>query len=203
MLSYKTSFRKTGFIVSSLLRGNHIRQMAALYAFRVKEVALENVKAGKEGLLRHKNVQTFLENWSPEFLTSIFLKSPMTSLSVSLADLNIEPLQNPQLKHISCSLCKDLLKRPVVLQCNHAYCSICLVGHSNTHIQGKLPECIECKAVIPPSENSLQSGVFLSQIMESVNVKLKCGCSTQLASSKSHICTMSTKDILNLTPTKE
>ena len=139
------------------------------------------------------------EKWSSELLTSVFFNSPSILTNVSLSKLNINTAENPQLQHIICSFCKDFLKRPVLLTCDHAYCSICLLSHLQ---EKKMPKCIVCENIILPSKNSVRPGTVLARLMESVCIVLKCGCSTQLAHCENHVCTISTSQILNLTPTK-
>ena len=124
------------------------------------------------------------KDWSNELLSKIFLTSPVTSLSLTLRDLDIKMEQNKHLHNIICCLCNDILKRPVVLNCGHVYCSRCLV----THLRSKRSMCVRCNSIIQPHEDSVRPGTIVNQLLETVNINLKCGCSTQLSAANSHQC---------------
>ena len=123
--------------------------------------------------------------WTDELLSSIYLKSPVTTMSLSLKSLDIDMETNKQLKNILCCFCKDIIRRPVILNCGDAYCSSCLVNH----LKSEAPAvCVSCHVGIPPSEDYVRPGLVLNRVVETVNVNLKCGCSVQISEIKTHHC---------------
>ena len=108
----------------------------------------------------------------------------MTNISLCLGELNLTVDENKHLENIMCCFCKDLLKRPVVLNCGHPYCSQCLV----THLRSNSPNCILCDTFIPSTEDSVRPGTVINKVIDTIHVKLNCGCSTQLSSAKGHEC---------------
>ena len=83
--------------------------------------------------------------WTPELLNSLYLLSPTDGLTSSISDLKLNLAANPAITEFICNICKDLLKRPLVLPCEHSFCGLCLTGHLS---KGE-KYCPTCQQVIP------------------------------------------------------
>ena len=152
---------------------------------------------GRKGRPPATKKATATNTWSDELISAVFLRSPIDTLSITLKDLNISMEENQHLQNILCSFCKDILKRPVILDCGHPYCASCLSSYLKTNSNES--KCSSCNSRIQPLEDSVRPGTVINKLIKTVNVNLKCGCSTQLASTSSHECPTNIK---SLSPSK-
>ena len=148
---------------------------------------------GRKGRPKTSTTPETAHFWSGELLNNIYLQSPTTNISHSLNELDLYLTNNTQLESVICKFCHDIIKRPVALDCcGHVFCAICLTEHR----KGKAHKtCINCNMEIEPSSTSVKPASILAKVLDSLSVKLNCGCIVQLASSKNHVCSISTNTI--------
>ena len=81
-----------------------------------------------------------------------------------LGSINVKDFSHNTLTDLCiCSICKDIIRRPVMLPCQHSFCLMCLVGK----YQGtSLVLCPQCK------EQSVPKDVKPSKIMEELLTRL-------------------------------
>ena len=66
---------------------------------------------------------------APDILNSIFLNSPTDIVTIILSNLNIDLKSNPVIdEEFICKICNDVVKRPLILPCDHSFCAFCLTN---------------------------------------------------------------------------
>ncbi len=64
-----------------------------------------------------------------------------------------------------CSVCLDLLKDPVTIQCGHSYCKSCITGYWDQEDQMRVYSCPQCKQTCSPRP-ALARNTMLAEVVE-------------------------------------
>ncbi|KAM8882060.1 tripartite motif-containing protein 16-like [Synchiropus picturatus] len=66
---------------------------------------------------------------------------------------------------LSCSICLDLLKDPVALNCGHSFCQVCVEGYWGSEGERNICQCPQCRRTFTPRP-LLQKNVMLAELVE-------------------------------------
>ncbi|XP_053716172.1 E3 ubiquitin/ISG15 ligase TRIM25-like [Synchiropus splendidus] len=66
---------------------------------------------------------------------------------------------------LSCSICLDLLKDPVTLNCGHSFCQVCVEGYWDSEGERNIYQCPQCRRTFT-SRPLLQKNVMLAELVE-------------------------------------
>ena len=173
---------------------------------RVKQKSKGGRPSKNRGSVGRSRNPTKVTSWeSAELPNSVYLSSPNEGICNSLKLMDIDLNLNPNLKHCICSICKDLMLKPLVVsQCDHSFCGLCLTNSLKTS-----PLCPECHVSIPVNDSAVRRGLFFSRLLNEAKVQCKCGSVVSIATYDDHKCVstpllpnITTGDIMQLSPSK-
>ncbi len=72
---------------------------------------------------------------------------------------------------LTCSVCLDLLKDPVTIQCGHSYCKSCITGCWDQEDQMRVYSCPQCRQTFSPRP-PLARNTMLTELVEKLKTKL-------------------------------
>ncbi len=77
---------------------------------------------------------------------------------------------------LMCSVCLDLLKDPVSIQCGHSYCKSCITGCWDQEDQMRVYSCPQCRQTFSPRP-ALARNTMLAELVEKLTkIKLPADC---------------------------
>uniref|UniRef100_A0A8C1QBB0 Tripartite motif-containing protein 16-like n=1 Tax=Cyprinus carpio TaxID=7962 RepID=A0A8C1QBB0_CYPCA len=88
-----------------------------------------------------------------------------------------------------CSVCLDLLKNPVTIQCGHSYCKICITGCWDQEDQKRVYSCPQCRQTFSPRP-ALARNTMLAEVVEKLKkTRLSADCDTGAGDVQCDFCT--------------
>ncbi|XP_016298432.1 E3 ubiquitin/ISG15 ligase TRIM25-like, partial [Sinocyclocheilus anshuiensis] len=88
-----------------------------------------------------------------------------------------------------CSLCLDLLKDPVTIQCGHSYCKICITGCWDQEDQMRVYSCPQCRQTFSPRP-ALARNTMMAEVVEKLKkTKLSVDCDAGAGNVQCDVCT--------------
>ncbi|KAI7790523.1 finTRIM family [Triplophysa rosa] len=94
-----------------------------------------------------------------------------------MAEASISVFQD----QFSCSICLDLLKDPVTINCGHSFCMSCITACWNQEDQKRVYSCPQCRQTFTPRP-ALGKNVILAEMVEKVK-------KTKLQTDRCDVCT--------------
>ncbi|XP_059402972.1 tripartite motif-containing protein 16-like [Carassius carassius] len=89
----------------------------------------------------------------------------------------------------SCSVCLDLLKDPVTIQCGHSYCNNCITGRWDQEDQKRVYSCPQCRQTFSPRP-ALSRNTMLAEVVEKLKKnKLPADCDAGDRDVQCDVCT--------------
>ncbi|XP_059364572.1 tripartite motif-containing protein 16-like [Carassius carassius] len=88
-----------------------------------------------------------------------------------------------------CSVCLDLLKDPVTIQCGHSYCKICITDCWDQEDQMGVYSCPQCRQTFSPRP-ALSRNTMLAEVVEKLKKsKLPADCDAEAGDVQCDVCT--------------
>ncbi|XP_016114690.1 tripartite motif-containing protein 16-like [Sinocyclocheilus grahami] len=88
-----------------------------------------------------------------------------------------------------CSVCLDLLKDPVTIQCGHSYCKSCITGCWDQEDQKRVYSCPQCRQTFSPRP-ALARNTMLAEVVEKLKkTKLSADCDAGAGDVQCDVCT--------------
>uniref|UniRef100_A0A8C2ANQ2 Tripartite motif-containing protein 16-like n=1 Tax=Cyprinus carpio TaxID=7962 RepID=A0A8C2ANQ2_CYPCA len=88
-----------------------------------------------------------------------------------------------------CSVCLDLLKDPVTIQCGHSYCKICITGFWDQEDQKRVYSCPQCRQTFRPRP-ALARNTMLAEVVEKLKkTRLSADCDAGAGDVQCDVCT--------------
>uniref|UniRef100_A0A8C1XJ41 E3 ubiquitin/ISG15 ligase TRIM25-like n=1 Tax=Cyprinus carpio TaxID=7962 RepID=A0A8C1XJ41_CYPCA len=88
-----------------------------------------------------------------------------------------------------CSVCLDLLKDPVTIQCGHSYCKSCITDCWDQEDQTRVYSCPQCRKTFSPRP-ALARNTMLAELVEKMkNTKLPADCDAGAGDVQCDVCT--------------
>ncbi|XP_073702948.1 E3 ubiquitin/ISG15 ligase TRIM25-like [Garra rufa] len=88
-----------------------------------------------------------------------------------------------------CSVCLDLLKDPVTIQCGHSYCKSCITEHWDQEDQMRDYSCPQCRQTFSPRP-ALATNTMLTEVVEKLmKTKLDADCDAGAGDVECNVCT--------------
>ncbi|KAF4117932.1 tripartite motif-containing protein 16-like [Onychostoma macrolepis] len=88
-----------------------------------------------------------------------------------------------------CSVCLDLLKDPVTIQCGHSYCKSCITGCWDQEDQMRVYSCPQCRQTFSPRP-ALARNTMLAEVVEKLKkTKLSADCDAGAGDVQCDVCT--------------
>lgn len=113
--------------------------------------------------------------WSREHSSNLLAATPPNKLSIKLDVVNMKSENNPQLEMCKCSLCQNIINRPVIIKtCEDCFCITCLLQY----VEGKNfsdLKCPECACTF--KEGDVQPSRTVEKLLQSLKLSCdrKCG----------------------------
>ncbi|KAM9424307.1 tripartite motif-containing protein 16-like [Pholidichthys leucotaenia] len=79
----------------------------------------------------------------------------------------------PESEKLSCSICQDLLKDPVTIQCGHSYCMNCIKTHWDGEEEKGIPSCPECRKTFIPRPDLMINILLAELVKEQMKIGLQ------------------------------
>nr|XP_043868349.1 tripartite motif-containing protein 16-like [Solea senegalensis] len=92
-----------------------------------------------------------------------------------------------QRENISCSICLDLLKKPVTLNCGHSFCKNCIKDHWDSEEEKRMYSCPQCRKIFIPRPE-LKKNTMLADLVEELK-------KTGLHAAPAHHCYAGAEDV--------
>ncbi|XP_016092362.1 tripartite motif-containing protein 16-like protein [Sinocyclocheilus grahami] len=90
---------------------------------------------------------------------------------------------------LMCSVCLDLLKDPVSIQCGHSYCKSCITGCWDQEDQKRVYSCPQCRQTFSPRP-ALARNTMLTDLVEKLKkTKLPADCDAGAGDVQCDVCT--------------
>ncbi|XP_073686761.1 tripartite motif-containing protein 16-like [Garra rufa] len=90
---------------------------------------------------------------------------------------------------LMCSVCLDLLKDPVSIQCGHSYCKSCITDCWNQEDQMRVYSCPQCRQTFSPRP-ALATNTMLAELVERLKkTKLPADCDAGAGDVQCDVCT--------------
>ncbi|XP_050987322.1 tripartite motif-containing protein 16 [Labeo rohita] len=87
-----------------------------------------------------------------------------------------------------CSVCQDLLKDPVTVQCGHSYCKSCITGCWNQKEQVRVYSCPQCRQIFSPRHASA-TNTMLALVVEKLKKTKLTDCDAGAGDVHCDVCT--------------
>ncbi|XP_059377197.1 tripartite motif-containing protein 16-like isoform X2 [Carassius carassius] len=88
-----------------------------------------------------------------------------------------------------CSVCLDLLKDPVTIQCGHSYCKICITDCWDQEDQKRVYSCPQCRQTFSPRP-ALSRNTMLAEVVEKLKkIRLSADCNAGAGDVQCDVCT--------------
>uniref|UniRef100_A0A672YRB9 RING-type domain-containing protein n=1 Tax=Sphaeramia orbicularis TaxID=375764 RepID=A0A672YRB9_9TELE len=88
-----------------------------------------------------------------------------------------------------CSVCLDLLTKPVTIPCGHSYCMNCIKAHWDGQDEKKLYSCPQCRQTLTPRPALVKNTMLAALIIMHYDCRYEC--LIQIKSSKENLHTNS------------
>ncbi len=88
-----------------------------------------------------------------------------------------------------CSVCLDLLKHPVTIQCGHSYCKSCITDCWDKEDQMRVYSCPQCRQTFSPRPALFKNVVFAEMLEKLKKTKLQSAVPTRPGDVQCDVCT--------------
>ena len=113
------------------------------------------------------------KDWSQSVIKTLDEITPPDIIPPIIFEEDFHLYDNPHLNLCKCKICKGIVRRPILTECNHLYCFNCMV----TYLRGKDETnsiCPECNTKI--LQNTLISPKHINDMLKVIQIKCKNNC---------------------------